>query len=68
MRFEQLAQGKSLDEKVPLLRAETALSREGARLFKLLGHEIEGMFTNIGLEQELFFVPSDAYYKRPDLQ
>eukprot|EP00240_Pyramimonas_obovata_P002525 CAMPEP_0118958484 /NCGR_PEP_ID=MMETSP1169-20130426/62644_1 /TAXON_ID=36882 /ORGANISM="Pyramimonas obovata, Strain CCMP722" /LENGTH=736 /DNA_ID=CAMNT_0006906601 /DNA_START=46 /DNA_END=2256 /DNA_ORIENTATION=- len=61
-------EGKSLDEKVPLLRAEQALSREGARLFKLLGHEIEGLFTNIGLEQELFFVPTDAYYKRPDLQ
>lgn len=60
--------GKALDEKVPLLRAEQAMSRQGTRLFKALGHSIDGMLTNIGLEQELFFVPSSAYYKRPDLQ
>jgi glutamine synthetase len=63
-----LAQGKALDEKTPLLRAENALSVQGKRLFKLLGHEIDGLTTNIGLEQELFFVPTDAFYKRPDLQ
>lgn len=60
--------GMALDEKTPLHRAENAMSTQGARLFKLLGHNIEGMLTNIGLEQELFFVPADAYYKRPDLQ
>ncbi|KAK3234346.1 hypothetical protein CYMTET_55392 [Cymbomonas tetramitiformis] len=60
--------GKALDEKIPLLRAEQAMSREGTRLFKALGHSIDGLLTNIGLEQELFFIPSDAYYKRPDLQ
>jgi len=59
--------GLALDEKTPLHRAEFALSREGARLFGLLGHPIAGLKTNIGLEQELFFVPSSAYYKRPDL-
>lgn len=60
--------GKALDEKTPLHRAEGALSSQGARLFKLLGHDITGLITNIGLEQELFFVPSEYYYKRPDLQ
>ena len=60
--------GLALDEKTPLHRAEGAMSAQGARLFKLLGHNIAGMLTNIGLEQELFFVPSSAYYKRPDLQ
>jgi len=59
--------GEALDEKTPLHRAEQALSREGVRLFKLLGHSIGGLYTNIGLEQELFFVPDDAYKKRPDL-
>lgn len=57
----------ALDEKTPLHRAEAALSREGQRLFGLLGHEIEGLHTNIGLEQELFFIPSEPFYKRPDL-
>jgi glutamine synthetase len=59
--------GLALDEKTPLHRAEFALSREGKRLFGLLGHPIAGLKTHIGLEQELFFVPSAAYYKRPDL-
>mmetsp|Transcript_18466 Transcript_18466/g.35139 ORF Transcript_18466/g.35139 Transcript_18466/m.35139 type:complete len:731 (+) Transcript_18466:107-2299(+) len=60
--------GLALDEKTPLHRAEAAMSKEGARLFGLLGHPVAGMKTNIGLEQELFFVPSSAYYRRPDLQ
>ena len=59
--------GEALDEKTPLHRAEQALSREGSRLFKLLGHPIGGLYTNIGLEQELFFVPDEPYRKRPDL-
>jgi len=59
--------GAALDEKTPLHRAEQALSREGTRLFELLGHKIGGMYTNIGLEQELFFVPNEGYSKRPDL-
>jgi len=59
--------GEALDEKTPLHRAEQALSEQGTRLFKLLGHTIGGLYTNIGLEQELFFVPNDAYQKRPDL-
>ena len=60
--------GQALDEKTPLHHAEAAMSREGARLFGLLKHPVAGMKTNIGLEQELFFVPSSAYYRRPDLQ
>ena len=59
--------GDALDEKTPLHRAEQALSREGSRLFKLLGHPIGGLYTNIGLEQELFLVPDEPYRKRPDL-
>lgn len=43
--------GMALDEKTPLHRAEQALAREGKRLFKLLGHDIDGLHTNIGLER-----------------
>jgi glutamine synthetase len=61
--------GAALDEKTPLLRANAALDNEGSRLFKQLGIDASsGVQTNIGLEQELFLVPRDQYYRRPDLQ
>jgi glutamine synthetase len=61
--------GAALDEKTPLLRANNALNKHGKRLLTQLGLDASsGIRTNIGLEQEIFFVPRDAYYKRPDLQ
>jgi len=63
--------GHALDEKTPLLRANAALDKNAQRLLKHLGLEMgpdECIVTNIGLEQEMFLVPRDAYYKRPDLQ
>lgn len=61
--------GHALDEKTPLLRASDAMSREGARLLNLLGYKgVKSVSANIGLEQELFFVPRHAYNRRPDLQ
>ena len=60
--------GKALDEKTPLHRAHQAMSKQGARLFKHLGFEVTGMVNNIGLEQELFFIPREAYERRMDLQ
>ena len=61
--------GLALDEKTPLLRASDALSREGTRLLHLLGFKnVSGLQMNIGLEQEFFFVPRNAYMRRPDLQ
>jgi glutamine synthetase len=61
--------GAALDEKTPLLRANAVLDREGSRLFKQLGLDASsGVQTNIGLEQEIFLVPRDQYYRRPDLQ
>ena len=61
--------GHALDEKTPLLRANAALDKEGSRLLSKLGLNTEsGIVTNIGLEQEIFLVPRDEYYRRPDLQ
>ena len=60
--------GDALDEKAPLLRAMQAVSREGARLCKHFGLDVKTVQPNIGLEQEFFLVPRDAFYKRPDLQ
>lgn len=59
--------GEALDEKTPLLRSMKALSTEGTRLLKHLGYEVGSIQPNIGLEQEYFLVPRQAYYKRLDL-
>jgi len=61
--------GAALDEKTPLLRANAALSKQGTRLLKHLGLEVkDGLRANIGLEQEMFLVPREEFYRRPDLQ
>jgi len=60
--------GDALDEKTPLLRSMQAVSNEGTRLLKHLGVTASSVVPNIGLEQEFFLVPRDAFYKRPDLQ
>ncbi|CAJ1963703.1 unnamed protein product [Cylindrotheca closterium] len=60
--------GMALDEKTPVLRANDALSNQGKRLLSKLGLETTGLKANIGLEQEIFLIPRDQYYRRPDLQ
>jgi len=61
--------GAALDEKTPLLRANAALNKQGCRLLKHLGLDVsDGLRANIGLEQEIFLIPREAYYKRPDIQ
>jgi len=60
--------GHAIDEKTPLLRSVEAMNREGTRLLKLLGYEVSGIQSNIGLEQEFFLVPRSEYLRRPDLQ
>lgn len=61
--------GAALDEKTPLLRANAALDKEASRLFALLGLDTSsGIQANIGLEQEIFLIPREEYYRRPDLQ
>jgi len=60
--------GHALDEKTPLHRAVAAMSSAGTRLLGLLGHKTAGLNSNLGLEQELFLIPREAYFRRPDLQ
>jgi glutamine synthetase len=61
--------GAALDEKTPLLRANSALDKHASRLFRHLGLDVtSGVQTNIGLEQELFLIPREEFYRRPDLQ
>ena len=49
-------------------RDAQAMSREGTRLLKLMGFETKGLQSNIGLEQEFFLIPRDAFARRLDLQ
>ena len=44
------------------------MTKEGTRLLKLLGYDVDGLVSNIGLEQEIFLIPREAYLRRPDLQ
>jgi glutamine synthetase len=61
--------GKALDEKTPVLRANAALNKHATRLLSKLGLDVSSGFrTNIGLEQEIFLIPREQYYRRPDLQ
>ena len=61
--------GAALDEKTPLLRANAALDKNASRLFGHLGMDVSsGIQANIGLEQEIFLIPREEYYRRPDLQ
>ena len=61
--------GAALDEKTPLLRANAALDKHASRLCSLLGLDTSsGIQANIGLEQEIFLIPREEYYRRPDLQ
>lgn len=63
--------GAALDEKTPVLRSNACLNKEGARLLKHLGLDPAtegGLVANIGLEQEMFLIPREEYYRRPDLQ
>ena len=61
--------GAALDEKTPLLRANAALDKHASRLLSTLGLDTSsGIQANIGLEQEIFLIPREEYYRRPDLQ
>ncbi len=44
------------------------MSRECCRLLALMNYKVSGCQSNIGLEQEFFLIPRDAYARRPDLQ
>mmetsp|Transcript_30682 Transcript_30682/g.42876 ORF Transcript_30682/g.42876 Transcript_30682/m.42876 type:complete len:708 (+) Transcript_30682:3-2126(+) len=60
--------GHALDEKTPLLRSVDAMNREGTRLLSLMGWDVPGLQSNIGLEQEIFLIPREEFIRRPDLQ
>ena len=60
--------GEALDKKTPLLRSMQALDREGVRLLKLLGENVNNVYSNVGGEQEYFLIEKTDYECRQDLK
>lgn len=61
--------GATLDQKLPLLRANESLERETLRLLSLIGDNTNSyVITESGPEQEFFLIDRDYYNKRPDLK
>jgi glutamine synthetase len=61
--------GHALDHKTPLLRALTALSKEGTRFLNLLTGDgkVKQVDATLGTEQEYFLVDREHFARRPDL-
>ena len=60
--------GEALDKKTPLLRSMKAISKQTARLAKLLGIKIkQNAYATLGGEQEYFLIDRDFYNARIDL-
>jgi len=60
--------GEALDKKTPLLRSMKAISKQTARLAKLLGIKIkQNAYSTLGGEQEYFLIDRDYYNARIDL-
>jgi len=60
--------GHALDQKLPLLRSDEALSRAAVNLLKLFGHkDAKKVFSTCGPEQEYFLIDKNYYNLRQDL-
>lgn len=60
--------GEALDQKLPLLRSDEALSKAAVNLLKLFGHaDVRKVFSTCGPEQEYFLIDKHYYNLRQDL-
>lgn len=61
--------GKTIDDKIPLLRSFMALENHGLRFLKAIGIEPKAkhIVSYLGWEQQFYIVPADLYKRRPDL-
>ena len=61
--------GEALDQRTPLLRSMSAVSKEGVRVLRALGDtETTRIFSEVGAEQEYFLIDREKYEKRLDLK
>lgn len=59
--------GESLDYKLPLIKALTALEQEATKICKYFDKNVNRVQATLGWEQEYFLVDSALYNARPDL-
>ena len=60
--------GVSLDEKMPLLRANERLSVISTKILNFLGYkDVKSVHTDLGIEQEYFLISQQMYEKRKDI-
>lgn len=59
--------GESLDYKLPLIKALTALETEATLICKYFDPDVSRVHATLGWEQEYFIVDSALYNARPDL-
>ncbi len=60
--------GHALDNKTPLLRSMTSISKEASEFLKLLGDvDCKSVQTTLGVEQEYFLIERDFAFLRPDI-
>ena len=60
--------GDALDQKLPLLRSDEALSKAAIGLLKLFGHkDVKKVYSTCGPEQEYFLIDKNYYNLRQDL-
>jgi len=60
--------GDALDQKLPLLRSDEALSKAAVNLLKLFGHkDVKKVYSTCGPEQEYFLIDKNYYNLRQDL-
>ncbi len=60
--------GEALDKKTPLLHSMEALNREGVKLIRSLGMQVERVIASVGGEQEYFLIDKKDFNKRTDLR
>jgi len=60
--------GHALDNKTPLLRSMTSVSKEATEFLRLLGDlDCKSVQTTLGAEQEYFLIERDYAFARPDI-
>ncbi len=60
--------GDALDQKLPLLRSDEALSKVATNFLKLFGHkDVNKVYSTCGPEQEYFLIDKNYYNLRQDL-
>jgi glutamine synthetase len=60
--------GHALDNKTPLLRSMTVISKEATEFLKLLGDvDCKHVQTTLGVEQEYFLIEREFAFARPDI-